>query len=98
MLSEEADNGEEKEADPDALEHTDDRNTGKHKETTEAGKANAHQMEDEQFEEGSEAGSIEELAHPIVRDTDVVPAVDQIELQPAHQQSEARQGTNSSHN
>lgn len=44
-----ADNGEDKEADPDALDHTDDRNTGAHKEKTEAGKAHAHQMEDEQF-------------------------------------------------
>lgn len=66
-LFEEADNEEEKEADPDAVEHPDDRRTGEHKKKTEARKANSHQMEGEQFEEGSEAGSIKELVHTIDR-------------------------------
>lgn len=47
MLSEEADSGEGKEAAPDAVEHTDDRNTGECKEETKARKADADQMEDE---------------------------------------------------
>lgn len=80
MLPEEAENEEDKEADPDALEHTDDRQTGEQKEKTEAGKVNADQMEEEQFEEGPEAKSIEGLAHTIVPDTGVVPNVDQARL------------------
>ncbi|WP_165168482.1 hypothetical protein [Rothia uropygialis] len=41
-------------------------------------------MEDEQFQEGSPPGSIEELAHTIVREIGIIPA-DQIDL--PHQQS-----------
>lgn len=47
MLSKETENGKVKEADPDALEHVDDRQTGEDKEKTQTGKANAHQMEEE---------------------------------------------------
>lgn len=77
--SEEAESGEEEEEDPYALEHTDDRQTGEHKEATQTGKAHSVQSEEEQFEKRSQAWSMAGLADKIVRDAGVVPAIDQID-------------------
>lgn len=65
--------GEDKETDSNPLEHTDIRQTGEHKEKTEAGKVNADQMEKEQLEECSEARTIKRLAHTIVLTISVMP-------------------------
>lgn len=59
---EEAENGEDQEANPDSLEHTDNWVKGQHKEEAASGKAYVHHLASEQFKERSEAEPIEDFS------------------------------------